>query len=504
MQSISQQEYSSAPPEKLFCVFCNCKFWSATMWWKHTEEHVNRPGRGMSPDVRCWVRAFLKSQQQPFLFSSHLPHVIGSYADCNVCLNIRDVGHKVRAVSCRFQKGSHRLENHLRAHLCYKSFFCLICRQSDFQFKNTIVSSAGQEQYFAVVRAPQPGPQLRTNRQAVLKHIRQYHLKQVFSISGQKVVQLNSFIGSTPIPQLESLIQSTVKLHRRNLSAIRAVKNKQKTVTNSESLQELRSKKPQVVEKLSQIRMQPEKSYFNISVETDQLLNDIDEVLAAQNENFGMEVVVAGSPLTSVSSISSIISDDRSDTITLSSTDSDIEILPDSQLSVFALAAPPARTRRSTRRRNIRKRPASVSLLRSPSSSEPSPVMTARSSAAVRGRPVHRMRDARRRLTFDHLPVEGVKAVSFLEAVNPYAPGVVTCEDKSTLDVTDDCIPYSKELDELVDSIIRKYASQTPELQHLSGKAVADILMEISLMAEDEDSGQDSLISEEDVSEQEE
>jgi hypothetical protein len=441
---------------------------------------------------------FLKSQQQPFR-AEKLPHTMGSYADCTVCLNYRDVGHDVRADSCRFQKGSHKLENHFRAHLYYKSFFCLICRQCDFQFANTVtLTSDGRS--FAFVRAPHPGDQLRTTRQSVRQHIVRYHLKQVSSTSGKIVVDINSLIGSAPILPLESLIQATVTLHQRNLTAIRSLKNKnnKNKDTGREALLQLKDKKPEVIEKLSKIRMSPEKSYFTISAETDQMLNDIDEVLAAQADLMPMDSSVTGSPVGSVSPIS--LSSEFSRTITLTSADSDIEILPESQITVpVSEAAAPGRKRRAVVRKNIRKKPAPVSLLRpSPPSSSSSSTSSSSSSAgssgtparpaARRGRPPRRIQDARRRLTFNSLPELLPQSVPFLQTVNPYAPGVVFCKDEPELDFETHFIPiqYSREVEEIVDQLIREYVAQSPELMHLTGKVVSDILMELPVKAEAE------------------
>lgn len=461
---------------KLFCVLCGCMFSSPGSWYNHVKEHFQSPGQRVSSAVCSWISAFLKSQWDPFRATS-LPATVRSYADCIVCRHFREVGHKVKTPSCRFQKGLGNLEDHLRAHLYYKSFYCLICSRSASEFADTVVDAPRSRTgpYFTIVPAVNALRTLKTSQRLIVKHIRATHLLVTTRIAGKNIVPLKSFVGTSPIAQLEALVKSTIQIHKRNLTAIRAVK---KHNTDHEAVQQLRS---QAVIQIPKIKMQPDKSYFTISPETDELLNDIEEVLANQNyaPNDRAAVSWPFSPSGSPASSFSFSSPSCQDSVSV--TDSDVDYEPENQSQLSLLGSTPVR-RRSTKRKHQSM----------PSYRSRSPPF---SSIRYRPRPRliahnHRTRQTARQLSFDPEPgparrLRGMRisdevrnVTSFLESVNPNAPGVVDfVEEPEDMSFS---IPYDREIQDRVDEIIHSYVSQTPEMKHLSGQSVLDVLLHLS------------------------
>ena len=473
---------------KLFCVLCDAVYEKPKSWYAHVKE-THFPGQ-RSAAISRWLQSFLKSQWDPFRASS-LPATIRSYADCIVCRNFRSVGHKVSAQSSRFQKAQDSLEDHLRSHLCYHSFSCLICRTfaspgSASSYADTVVelSSSTEGRYFTIHPAQRSVTDLKRTVKSVRRHIRDQHLICTTRTAGRKIVVLKSCIGFSPIQKLENLVHSAVQLHKRNLIAIRAVKKNNHT---AEAVCQLKSRRHTagVVDKIPQIRMQPDKSYFTISREVDEMLNDINEVLAEQREDWrppdDMALVPSGqsdqsvspsfrhSPSSSDSSSSPVMSAASGSSCSVSLIESDNEYDPESQTS--AAATPKRRIMR-------RKQPVLSNQLRSDST-----------VSSYRPLPRRMTRHTVRQLDFDAGPRAtrrprrmGIRdeihnAIPFLQSVNPHAPGVVDYEEPEVMPFS---LPYDQETQNRVDQIILSFVDGAPELKYLSGQTVFDVLTGLS------------------------
>src|SRR5687767_8708143 len=108
----------------LFCPFCPEISESENEMKKHINCHVLKEGDGnLGPMEVNWISTFLELQKQESQSSILRQAVTG----CAVCQGLRKAVPAKFVSSSRFKKKTQSVDEHLRFHLRYYSFFCHLC-----------------------------------------------------------------------------------------------------------------------------------------------------------------------------------------------------------------------------------------------------------------------------------------------------------------------------------------------------------------------------------------
>ena len=210
-----------------FCVFCPETFRVKEHLKLHLEGHLKQTRKqvtnGLLETEKQWVEDFVCCQRL-----SGLENMIGhAFVDCVVCKRLEEVKSGLFE-SSKFQRSLNRLEEHLRYHLVYKAYYCLICASNqEDNFQETFITKGDAIHVLKLEACSEKVFHgLRYNKRSVRRHIVHKHFGQEMTMTSDAYVHKTSdFVGKKSIQAIESLIHSWIVHHKTKYLTIMTVKS---------------------------------------------------------------------------------------------------------------------------------------------------------------------------------------------------------------------------------------------------------------------------------------
>jgi len=220
-----------------------------------------------------------------------------AYADCLVCHSVKDQYDSVEFFkSNRFHKKKDTLEDHIRSHLEYRSFYCHIClqdstseskrlRNRDEYIYETFGSSKdflSKSKVFKLEREAKKKFKGKTfSMKTIIRHIRKDHFGQQVKAANNdpNIFHLRHFVGQHTIEKLEDLLKSSLQEHVAKYETILKIRKKSKKC-NKVWYEKTKKTKPK--ESIKEIPMQSKMPKKNRSVEE----KDVKAINFTQNSSY--------------------------------------------------------------------------------------------------------------------------------------------------------------------------------------------------------------------------
>lgn len=188
-----------------FCVFCPKTFKRSGWLSRHLAGHLKNTMNVLNDREKKWIEdfiSFLRKEQH-----SKRDKIDHAFGDCIVCERL---GHHK---TIKFPRQTIRFEEHIRSHLQYKAYYCIICdsKQEDNSQKTFIKSSYGETIHVLKQRPEKVYHGLRPNKSTVQTHVLDKHVGKCVTTRVPyevDVFKINDFVGKKSIQALETLIHS--------------------------------------------------------------------------------------------------------------------------------------------------------------------------------------------------------------------------------------------------------------------------------------------------------